>query len=310
MPNVVNSLEFNKKLSEQLDKKLVQEAVTGFLVDNAMRLKFVGTQTVMIPDVEMTGMGNYDRQAGFAKGAITIQNTPFQLRMDRSITFTLDDQDMDETGVAETMAGYMRTFVEEHSAPEVDAYTLSMLASLAIEKGNTVTGDPATQAYKMFNEAQIKAQKKAGYRKELVAFVDSVFYAALMSSPEITRQAVVSNFKHGEINLEVKKVNNTYIIPVDDDRMMTAYDFLPGSVDGETPGGFEPMENAMNIGLLIMPKNAASLIKKTEKTRIFDPAHNLNADAWKGDYRLYYDVVIKKSRENTIIAYVYGAVNN
>jgi len=305
MPNVVNSLEFNKKMSEQLDKKLVQEAVTGFFVDNALKARFVGADTVLIPDAEMTGMGDYDRQVGHAKGAITIKQTPFTLQMDRSNSFTIDDQDMDETGVAETMAGYMRTFVEEHAAPEVDAYTLSKLASLAMTKGNTVTGTPATQAYKMFVDAQVKAQKKAGYRKELVAFVDSTFWAAIMNTPEITRQLVVSNFKHGEVNLEVKKLNNVVIIPVDDDRMKTAYEFLPGSTDGSDPGGFEPAENAQNIGLLMLPKKACSLVKKTEKTRIFSPEQNINADAWKGDYRIYYDALVKKSYENTIVAYTY-----
>ena len=303
--SVVNSLEFNKKLSEQLDKKLVQESVTGFFADNALKAKFIGAQTVLIPDAEMTGMGDYDREKGFAKGAITIKNTPFTLQQDRSVTFNIDDQDMDETGVSETMSGYMSMFVEEHSAPEVDAYVLSKLAALAIEKQNTVTGTPASQAYKMFTEAQAKVQNKAGYNKELVAFVDSTFWAAIMNTPEIARQLVVSDFKHGEVNLQVKKLNGVAIIPVTDDRMKTAYEFKSGSVDGTDPGGFEALDTAKSIGLLMLPKKGCSLVKKTEKTRIFSPEQNLNADAWKGDYRIYYDALVKKSYEQTICAYTY-----
>lgn len=302
---VVNSIAYNTKLAEQLDKKLVQESVTGFFVDNSLKAKFIGAQTVLIPYAEMTGMGDYDRNSGFAKGAITIANNPFKLQMDRSVSFVLDDQDMDESGVSETMAGYMAQFVEEHAVPELDAYVLSKLASLAMTKGNTVTGTPASQAYKMFTEAVAKVQNKAGYKKELVAFVDSTFWAAICNTPEINRQLVVSNFKHGEMNTEVKKLNGVAIIPVTDDRMKTAYEYLPGSVDGSVAGGFEPMETAKSIGLLVLPKKACSVVKKTEKTRIFTPQQNLNADAWKGDYRLYYDAFVMKSHEDTVVAYTY-----
>ena len=51
--------------------------------------------------------------------------------------------------------------------------------------------------------------------------------------------------------------------------------------------------------------NAASLIKKTETVRVFDPSENVQADAWKFDYRLYYDVFVKKSLSDTIYAYLY-----
>lgn len=305
MPNIVNSIEFNKKLSDQLDKKLVQESVVGIFADNALKAKFIGAQTVLIPNAEMTGMGDYDREKGFAKGAITIKNTPFTLQMDRSITFNIDDQDMDESGVAETMAGYMAQFVEEHAAPEVDAYTMSKLAALAVNKQHTVAGTPASQAYKMITEAIAKVQNKIGYNKKLVAFVDSTFYAALMNTPEIARHITVGEFKHGEVSTKVKMINDVAIIPVTDDRMKTAYDFHSGSVDGSEPGGFEPQENAQSIGLLVLPQKGCSLVKKTEKTRIFTPEQNLNADAWKGDYRVYYDALVKKSYEDAIYAYTY-----
>jgi hypothetical protein len=57
--------------------------------------------------------------------------------------------------------------------------------------------------------------------------------------------------------------------------------------------------------MLVLPRRAASLVKKTEKIRVFDPDKNQQADAWKFDYRLYYDLIIKNSMEPAIIAYVY-----
>ena len=55
----------------------------------------------------------------------------------------------------------------------------------------------------------------------------------------------------------------------------------------------------------MLPKRAASLVKKTEQVRTFDPAHNLQADAWKFDYRLYYDLFVRNSMQNSIVTYVY-----
>ena len=54
-----------------------------------------------------------------------------------------------------------------------------------------------------------------------------------------------------------------------------------------------------------MPRRAASLVKKTEQVRVFDPAQNLGADAWKFDYRLYYDLFIRESLSTAVYVYVY-----
>ena len=54
-----------------------------------------------------------------------------------------------------------------------------------------------------------------------------------------------------------------------------------------------------------MPKNGASLIRKTEKVRTFTPDQNQAADAYKFDYRLYYDLLMKKSQQESVCAYLY-----
>ena len=93
--------------------------------------------------------------------------------------------------------------------------------------------------------------------------------------------------------------------PVPDSRMKTAYTFNDGTTEGQESGGFAPTTSAKSIGLLLIPRRAASLIKKTEQVRCFDPAHNLQADAWKMDYRLYYDVVLKNGLAKGIYTYTF-----
>ena len=306
--STINSLEFQSKLTGELDKALVQSAQTSFFADNAMRSKFVGARTVLIPDVDMQGLGNYDRDNGFVTGALTVSSTAYTMAMDRGRSFQLDREDNDETGIANLAGQVMGEFIRTKVSPEMDAYVLSKLATLATTKSHTVTGTPSSQVYKMITEAINKVQAVAGYDEELVCFVDSEVWSATMNTTELSRQLMVSDFRKGEINTKVKKLNDVPIIPVADDRMKTAYTFYDGVTDnsgssGAVPGGFVPASGAKKIGILVLPKRAASLVKKTEKVRIFEPDKNLRADAWKFDYRLYYDLFVKKSLQDTIYAY-------
>ena len=311
----INSLEFCEKLTGELDRLFVQGPVTGFLADNVLRSKFVGAKTVLLPEMELSGLGDYDRDTGFIKGTVTVSNRPYTLSMDRARSFQLDREDEDETGIAGLAGQVLGEFVRTKVVPEVDAYCLSKLAGLAVTKGHTVTGTPATEVYKMFTEACAAVQNEVGFDEELVCFVNPAVWSAMQNSDEISRRIAVDDFKKGEINTKVKSINGVAILPVADNRMKSAYTFYDGATvttddDGkithdETAGGFVATDSAKSIGLLVMPKKGASLVKKTERVRTFAPYQNQAADAYKFDYRTYYDLIIKNSTADSIYTYVY-----
>ena len=310
--STINSLEFQSKLTGELDKALVQEAQTSFFADNALRSKFVGARTVLIPDVDMQGLGNYDRDDGFVTGALTVSSESYTMAMDRGRSFQLDREDNDETGIANLAGQVMGEFVRTRVVPELDAYVLSKLATLATTKSQTVTGTVASQIYKMITEAINKVQAVAGYSEPLVCFVDSTVWAALMNTTEVTRQINVGEFKKGTVNTKVKYLNDVPIIPVSDDRMKTAYTFYDGVTDDsgssgadQTVGGFVPATSAKKIGILVLPRRAASLVKKSERIRTFTPEQNQKADAYLFQYRIYYDLFVKKSLTGTVYTYTY-----
>lgn len=301
----INTLAFCEKLTGELDKIFVQGPVTGFLADNVLRTKFVGAKTVLLPEMELSGLGDYDRDTGFIQGTVTVSNQPYTLRMDRARSFQLDREDEDETGIAGLAGQVLGEFVRTKVVPEVDAYCLSKLAGLAVTKGHTVSGTPDTEALKMFREACAAVQSEVGFDEPLVCFVDPTMWNAIQSSPEMTRLMVSSDFKKGELHTEVKSINGVAILPVGEGRMKTAYTFNDGATDGQEAGGFVAADNAQSIGMLVMPKRGASLVKKTERVRTFAPDQNQAADAYKFDYRTYYDLIIKNSTASSIYAYVY-----
>lgn len=301
----INNLTFAETFTGELDKLFVQGPVTGFFTDNVLRSKFVGAKTVLIPEMDMVGLGDYDRDTGFIKGAISVSNKPYTLAMDRARSFQLDREDEDETGISNLAGQVISEFVRTKVVPEVDAYCLSKLGGLAATEGQTVTGDVATEVIKMFNDACLKVQNEVGFDEQIVCFVNPTVWAAIQNTPELNRQLVLNDFKKGDVTLKVKSINGICILPVADARMKTAYIFRDGVTGGEEDGGFTPDEGAKSIGMLVMPKKAASLVRKSEKIRTFSPDQNQAADAYKFDYRTYYDVIVKNSLKKSIYAYVY-----
>lgn len=306
---MANEITYASKLTEELDKMFVQSAVTGFFTDNALRAKFVGAHTVLIPDMELAGLGDYDRSTGFADGSVSVTNTSYTLSQDRGRSFMLDAQDEDESGVANLAGQVLGEFVRTKVVPEVDAYCLSKLAGIADTNGQTLSlGSGKTVANGAFALLQAmisKVRDAVGYDEALVAFLDPTLHDALMATPEIARYLRMDDFKKGTISTRIKYIDDVAILPVSSARMKTAYDFFDGSTGGETDGGFKPTGSAKSIGALVMPKSGASLIRKTEKVRTFSPDQNQKADAYKFDYRLYYDLLVKKSRKSGIYTYTY-----
>lgn len=290
----INTIEHAHKYTDALDKMLVQKSATGFLADNALRAQFVGAATVLIPNVEFAGLTKYDRDTGFSVGATTVDRSSHTLTMDRGRSLQIDAQDMDETGIAELSGQVMGEFVRTQVVPEMDAYVISALAKIASENGGEVDWADATP-YKVFADMKAKVRDEAGFDEELVCFIDPIALAALENSAEIQRMITVSDFKQGEINRKVKSIDGIALIPVSSNRMKNDFTFAT-----DATGGFAPADGAASVRMLMLPKKGASLIKKTETIRIWDPSQNINADAYKFDYRAYYDVLVKKSHLKTI----------
>ena len=301
----INSLDYRTQLTNELDKALVQKSVATCFLDSAFASKFVGTKTVLIPDVDFKGLGDYDRDDGFPEGAVTVDQKSYTLTMERARRFYIDRMDMDEVGISGLAGQIMGEFVRTKSAPEMDAYCLSKLAGIATGASQTVTGTMANGCVKILSKAINAVQDVIDYDEELVAFVNSDFYAALMETSELTRRLNIGEFKKGEISTKVRKLDECSIIPVPKSRMKTAYTFNDGTTSGQTDGGFVPTSSATDIGCLVLPKRVAKLVKKLEKVRVFTPDTVQKKDAYQFDYRLYYDMLVKNSEKGTIFAYTY-----
>lgn len=290
----INSIETAVKYSDELDRVFTQKSATGFFADNNLSAKFVGAKTVMIPNISFDGLSDYDRESGFNKGSINVSNSTYTMKMDRARSLQIDREDMDETGIANLAGKVMGEYVRTKVVPECDAYVISKLAQIADEKGNYYLpeDDLSVDCLEVLLDLISDVQNEVGFDEELVAFIQSDVYNRMQKTTDINKMLVASDFKQGEINLNVKSLNGVSLIPIVGDRMRTEFIF------GEN--GYKPSFNSCMVYMMVCPKKCAHLVKKTEKMRIFSPEQNVEADAYKFDYRIYYDLFVPKSHLSSI----------
>ena len=103
----INNIAFATKFATELDKILVQKSQAAILEDKGMAAKFVGAHEVKLPVIGFAGLGDYDKETGFAKGAVSVTQQVFTLTQDRARSFSIDREDMDETGIANLAGSVM-----------------------------------------------------------------------------------------------------------------------------------------------------------------------------------------------------------
>ena len=300
---MANSIETAVAYTGELEKALVQKSATGFFANNTLGAKFVGAKTIMIPDIDFVGLSNYNRETGFNNAPVSVKNTAYTMTMDRASSLQIDREDMDESGVVALAGKVLGEYIRTKVVPECDAYTISKLCKTALDNGNYFGADKLTTPYATFCEMAQKVRNAVGFDEEIVAFVDNDFYTALQTDETVSHTISIDNFKQGEVNLVVKKLNGVAIIPVRSELMVSDFIF-------SDDGGFKAnSENTQRIHILMCPKNCGQFVKKSEKMRVFTPEQNTNADAYKFDYRIYYDFFIRKNYENSIFTLISRYIN-
>ncbi len=298
----INTLEYAKIFSQALDKQMLAGATSGWMEANAGQVKYSGGNEVKIPMISTNGLGDYDRDEGFKRGAVTLSYQTMTLTQDRGRTFHLDAMDVDETNFVAAAGNVMGEFQRLQVIPEIDAYRYSRIAALAATKSRTSAQDvTAENVLSLLLDDIAKIRDEIGGTAELVITMSGLVTPLLDMSKEIQKKLDVGDFKKGEVSMKVKSLDGCPILPVPSARMKTAYTFYDGETTGQEAGGFKPAEGAKAINWIIMPRNVPIAVSKTDVTRIFDPMTNQQAHAWKIDYRKYHDLWIPANKFNAIM---------
>lgn len=297
----MNLIETVKIFQQELDKQVVTGATSGWMEDNAKLVKYNGGSEIKIPKIAMDGLADYDRDAGYVEGAISLSFETKILTQDRARTFHLDRMDVDESNFILSASTVIGEFQKTKVIPEIDAYRYSTMAALAIENAKASGGYNPTPSdiLKKIKEDILAIYDVAG-EIQLVIMLSMAVAGILENSTEISKQLNTIEFTKGEIKTSVRAIDSNPIIKVPSGRMKTSYIFNDGTTSGQISGGFKAADDAKNINWIIAPKSTPIGVSKTDNLRVYDPATNQKADAWKIDYRKYHDLWIPDNKLDTI----------
>lgn len=189
-----------------------------------------------------------------------------------------------------TLAG---EFVRTKVTPEVDAYTFAKIcgadgiqtANADITVGTTDVPTLIDTATKAMNENEVPEEGR-------ILFISETAYEGL--KVKITR--FTENGERAIYN-GIEAYNGMRVIRVPQTRFYTAITQYDGTTAGQTAGGYiGTASTGYNINFLMVHPSAVLKVMKHVLPRIFTPDVNQSADAWKFDYRAYWDVFVYENK--------------
>lgn len=279
----MNAIEKFKKVVVGLLDEVYKMASKTSVLDGAANLAKEGANAdeLIIPKIDMDGLGDYDRNSGYTAGDVTFTNETVKCNYDRGRMFTVDNVDnMDTAG--EAFGRLAGEFIRTKVTPEIDAFRI---ATYAATEGADITG------------AAEYATGEDVY-KAIAAKYDAMSDAEV---PETDRHLFITTTLRGLIRdmdtTKSKALMDKFasIQEMPQSRFYTAIEQLDGKTEGQTAGGYKKAEGAFDMNFLIVHKGAVIQFPKHIAPKVVTPEQNQDADAYKFGYR---NVGIAETYEN------------
>lgn len=301
MSNTLTNL-FQTKIVPGLYDQYYAGLTSAWMENNAIGVDYHGGKYVVMHELDVDGLGNYDRNLGYPGGNITGSKQQFELTQDRGREFKIDSADNDETGFLVTAAAAMAKFQKKHVIPEVDSYRYSTIYKNVSSKASSNVMDDAISANTitdLLSDDITALRDKIG--DEPLAIIMSGETQKWFGR-EFARSLDYMQFLMGTLHTKVKNLDGNPFMIVPSARLKSAYDYNDGVTAGQTAGGFKAAGGAKDIKWIITPVSAPVAVSKIDKMRAFTPEEYQQADAWKVDYRLFHDLwMTQDACNNTII---------
>lgn len=282
------TIQLAEKYIPILSEKYKKETVTEILdAPSEIVQESMSGRKVHIPEVELDGLGDYDRADGFSDGSVTVNWVEYELEQDRGTEFLIDEADNMET-VEVAFASASEQFMRTQVAPEVDAYRFAEMADSAgtVEEEDFSASDSMIDA---IDEAVEELDNEEVPESGRFLFVNPTIYRFMKSSDLIDRTFSVQSGEE-EVNRNIGMLENMPVIKVPKGRFDTDIDLD----DGSGGGGFATDGDTINF--MIVHQDAVLPIVKLDGLRVFSPAEYQEARAYKFDYRIYHDIIVPDNK--------------
>ena len=126
---MANSIAYTKNYTAVLDE-VYKRAACSTCLNSPRRMARAGrnAKEIMVPKIEVTGLGDYTRNVGYKTGSITYEFETKTFNYDRGIKLLADVMDVEEAGVLDCFVAAGSELQRTQVAPEADAFTFSEIA--------------------------------------------------------------------------------------------------------------------------------------------------------------------------------------
>lgn len=277
-----NSIElFKENAPELLDKVYKAVCTTSdFDINGALVKAGANANEIIVPKLDMDGLGDYDRNSGYLDGDVTLTNETVKFNYERGRKLKTDAIDNEETGGV-IMANLSSEFLRTKVAPEVDAVRYAAYSSL----DDITDVAPEGIEYKTGEEV-LKALQDVMTKLDDDEVPEEGRYlrinATLLSMAEF-----VSRTTNNDI---LKKF--TQIKKVPQSRFLTKIELKSGKdADGERIGGYTKVADKYEL-----TTDSSIVSGKTYYTKSGDKYTKVETPA-SGSLSTYYELKEKGSRE-------------
>ena len=269
---MANKIEKFKKYIDLLDEVYKIEATTAILESDAILARQgANANEIIIPKLDMDGLGDYGRNSGYVNGDVVMTNQTVTFNYDRGRKFSIDSMDNEET-VGLAFGKLAAEFVRTKVIPEQDAFRFAIYAKLAGTKisGTLAQGTDVLLALQNAISAMDNAEVPNESRH---LFINPDLLIAAQNVDTNKNRDILACFA------SIKKVPSA--------RFYTAIDLLDGKTGGEEKGGFKKASAGKDINFLIVEKSAILQFTKHKVNKAIPPEDNPDADAWIFNFREY-----------------------
>ena len=233
----------------------------------------VNVNEICYPQIEVSGLGDYDRKSGYTNGSVNLQWRTTSFNYDRGTKISVDAMDDEETfNIAFGKAG--SELIRTKVAPEADAFTFAALAGIeGISEADAVTFASASEFLEALIEAKNTMDEDEVPEEGRFLYATPTLLNGVMALDTTKSREILSCFS-------VKK-------SVPQSRFYTAVDLLDGKTLGEEAGHYKKAEEGKEINFMIIHKPAIIKFDKHIANDLIAPENNPDSDAYILKYRKY-----------------------
>ena len=129
---MANSIAAIKNYTTIIDE-VYQAAAVSNCLNSPRRMVRAGrnAKEIMIPKIQVTGLGDYTRNQGYKTGSITYEYETKTFNYDRGVRLLADVMDVEESGALDCFVEAGAELQRVQVAPEADAFTFAQIAGHA-----------------------------------------------------------------------------------------------------------------------------------------------------------------------------------